>query len=307
MDTRWAPDRSRQVQWPNPKNRQVKQVKLLDAKGTLLSKIECNFVTNARWSPDGQRVAIADYSAGVCRVVDASKPEWGPKEQLLVVHDELGHCVRDMAWSPDGARLAVGTQQGQFIVVDAATGAQVVKTEPTGHPMMALQWAPDSLRLAVNAKSTSVLDATTGKQLLAIPFPTSWCSSVKAFDWSPDGKRLALGGHTGEDSDERFFTVDVLVVDGTTGAILVQVKGHGDGIVRWSPGGDLLAVGRFQPGSGRHDGCMCQITLINSGTGAVLTQWTHSDEVVDFHWSTDGTKLELGPKGDEGILDVPGM
>ena len=237
----WTPDGSRQAKWTQT------DVQICDAQDAVLSRVHSALVHRLAWSLDGQRLAITDYTARVCRVVDASKPEWAPELQLVVVHDELKQGMREVAWLPDSTRLAVGTQKGQCMVADAATGAVVAKMEAAGGPTCAMAWAPDGLKLATGGNNTWVLDQVTGDKVFNVPWKAGWDCGVMALQWSLDGQRVAVQGRCGEDGDERFFHAEVWVVDGASWAVLATVKGWGDGRpVRWSPAGDLLAVGQFE-------------------------------------------------------------
>ncbi len=97
-----------------------------------------------------------------------------------------------------------------------------------------------------------------------------------SLDWSPDGRRIALGGG---------FSGGVAIVDPLTGRPLQgwDVPGYVH-VVRWSPDGRWLAVGADKGFDGPG------WVFLYSPTGSVERSWqAHSRSIGDLAWSPNGS------------------
>ena len=73
---------------------------------------------------------------------------------------------RSIAFSPDGDKLAVGLDDGQVLVIDAATRHVAHSLHPTGAPNVALAFAPDGTLLTGSwAGTVQRWDAASGEEL----------------------------------------------------------------------------------------------------------------------------------------------
>lgn len=110
---------------------------------------------NARWSPDGTRVA-AVWLDGTLGVFDAAT---GAVVRRLTVTNGRAKPValHGLDWSPDGRLLAVGGGDALIRLYDAATGA-LVDTLAGHHDLVnTVAWSPDGTRLASTAGGVRVL------------------------------------------------------------------------------------------------------------------------------------------------------
>jgi len=194
-----------------------------------LTTVHQDIVTGLAWAPR-QRDQLATCSAdGSIQVLDLTRNE-------PVWKGEYGyeHRASALAWSPDGTRIAVGSDDTQVRLFDAATGQQLLIYKKHPHFISALAWSADSTLLASASDDLDVhiWEASSGKKVRGF-----WSSigMVYRMDWSSDGKRLAWIGN-----EER-----VEVWDPHTGKRLFVYDDHAQIVntIAWSPDGAMLASG----------------------------------------------------------------
>jgi hypothetical protein len=218
------------------------------------------------WSPDGNRIAVADghrvlvleLATGATRTVideqGAAAPTWSPDGARLallrgpdVVTMRLdGSDARPLpipfsgqiswlSWSPDGARLAYGNSGTlRTIGLDGAGDRPLATATNLGDPA----WSPDAARIAYRDDSRLRIAAASGD---GAPVDLTRMGGVEP-DWSPDGREVVYAYGAG---------VRTTAVDGgATRAILVP-----------SDGQTLLAEPDWQP-------CVAGVTLSCSSSAA---------------------------------------
>lgn len=267
-------------------------------------------VTSSAWSHDGSilatstdagpvylRSAIDGRDLGVIQVQDSDVVDlaWSPTEMVLAT------CSSDVTvrlWHVEG--------QGQL----AATNSRVEEISYLGYAdeNSQLIWGPEGQRLdayadgsgiAVWEFSDSVRSEVVDDRLAEVGY-------VGRFDWSSDGRRLAIieSGH------------DLTVFDAMSGAELAVLETAGSGThisgireAKWAPMADLLAI--------RMDDGRVQVWKELQGNGFHVV-WSDPGRNERIAWSVDGTRMALGTHskgvrlldaiaGAELIeLDVPG-
>jgi WD40 repeat protein len=102
-------------------------------------------VWNARWSPDGSRVA-AGGTDGTVSVYDA-------RDGSVLLRQTLprGKAAHGLAWHPLGRWLAAGASDTRIYVYDTAAGGLADTLVGHADVVTALAWSPDGERLASTA------------------------------------------------------------------------------------------------------------------------------------------------------------
>ena len=182
------------------------------------------------WSPDGKRIATATrLNGGSHRIWDADTGAelilldtyaydflfgWFPAGDRLWTYDTTrGLLVRDVSnrqkllrvpvintgggvkicLSPDGGRFAVFAKPGEGVILDAATGEQLLllKGDYQGRPECS--WAPSGRRLAAASEDNTlrVWDTYSGEQVLYYPW-------INGGEWAPQGDWLLVSSPASE-------------------------------------------------------------------------------------------------------------
>ncbi len=214
----------------------------------LVLKGHNSYVSAVAYSPDGKRLASGSEAGqgkpGVLKIWDSQTGQ------------ELRSLTGDfweVAYSPDGKRLAFATAGGMIDgkqlprsvnVLDAETGQQLLHL-PGGGGNVA--FSADGKRLASdhfqweNRKQVNgelkVWDAQTGQEISAL---NEKSDGGILFTFSPDGKRIAIGG-------QRAGTPRIKVCDTETGRELFTFQSHSDRInnLVFSPDNKWLASGSY--------------------------------------------------------------
>jgi WD40 repeat protein len=187
------------------------RVLLNAARATVL-----DYAWKLMWSPDGRKIAAE---------VDARDQVHERVWDLATARAVFGYTVAKdrgstlvAAWSPDSQRLAIGGEVGGSVGIwNVATGRQILtygghqiagffgtEQELSRSGVQALAWSPDGMRIvslgdeesiqiwdAANASPDYVYDTNTGTALFGGGFATQ---GARAVAWSPDGRRVAIGG-----------------------------------------------------------------------------------------------------------------
>jgi WD40 repeat protein/DNA-binding SARP family transcriptional activator len=180
------------------------------------------------FSPDGRRFAAAWL--GQVRVVDIAS-------RRTALEVPIG--ANSTSFSPDGERLAIRDNNlGAVVVVDVATGAEVLRIDSPTHMSRAVAWSPDGRWLATPGSDMTarIWDATTGELSATL---TDHSGVVLEVDWSADATRLATGS---EDGTARVWEVSEAGARETVAVAARDLQGGAYGIA-FSPDGEQLLTG----------------------------------------------------------------
>jgi dipeptidyl aminopeptidase/acylaminoacyl peptidase len=241
-------------------------------------------------APDGQSIAWVEMLPGKAGtpaarssiyVADLKKP--GEKPRHVTAGDGTAACAEHgVAWSPDGKQLAFLSDwdkegQLQLYVVPAAGGA-ARKLTSLGGFLDAPRWLPDGKQLAVlftenapraagpvqaGAPETGVIEEQVYEQRLTLVDADSGRTKpvspadlyVYEYDWSPDGKQVALIAAHGS-GDNNWYISQLYVLTTATGETRSILKPSMQiAVPRWSPDGKALAfIGGLMSDEGANGG-----------------------------------------------------
>lgn len=232
------------------------------------------------WSPDGRRLAFLRLSPGGSRLFLVSPDGSG----LEPVVRSLGTGF--VSWSPDGEKLIMdqflrqgSNWQWQWVQVKAdGSGSVTPLSEQLPPTCFTVRASPDGARFAAlcqDGASTALwLMDSEGRQAEVI------ARQVAAFDWSPDGQRLAhLSGRHLELSMFNLATGETTRLR----QIAAGPEPYGVSDLCWSPDGTRLAF------SGGLFGSNDIYLLWADGSG--LTRLTDNGINASPRWSPDGNWL----------------
>ena len=194
-----------------------------------------DIVNRVSWSPSGRRLATASHDGTVALWDRAQKRiyarlrspggrvwtvSWSPGETRLATVDDAGlriwdaetgtlvqtisttHKPRCARFGPNRDVLAIGTDQGEILLVNLR-GSAVAKTL-LGHqsPVETLAWSPDQRLLASGGRDGIVFiwDVDAGSALRCL---RDHRDMVRTVVWSRDGNTLATGSN---DCTVRFYS-----------------------------------------------------------------------------------------------------
>jgi WD40 repeat protein/DNA-binding SARP family transcriptional activator len=262
------------------------------------------------FSPDGTRL-LTNSEDNTAKVWDAVSG------QLLFTlpHPELSEGG---AFSPDGKLIATGDYDDKVRLWDAVTGQLLLTLSGHEGDVGQVAFSPDGKQLASTGydKTVKFWDVATGQELFTLPQP----AQVHCLDFSPDGKRLIVGGN-GETAGETAVVWDIAarqeifripvqsrivyfdwfspdgtriviadisetakVWDAATGQLIMELVGHGGAIagVAWSRDGKYLATASANKTAKIWDAASGQ---------PLLTLYGHTAALWALSFSPDGTRI----------------
>ncbi len=157
------------------------------------------------WAPDGQSLAtVVDRSFFQARRIDIWDVAAGRKTQTISIGNRRIPGADTVAWSPDGRRLACASAEAiQVINLALPFLPMTLRRSAAQHgPDRAfLAWSADGRSLAVlecrrgeHRSELTAWDLATGKERFELTRAHEGDELHAPLAWSPDGKRLALGG-----------------------------------------------------------------------------------------------------------------
>jgi WD40 repeat protein/DNA-binding SARP family transcriptional activator len=150
------------------------------------------WVLGPSFSPNGSRLAAAWPNEGAVRIVDMATGR--VVQEIRSIPDPNG-----TSFDPGGARLAVSSSDESLsaaVVVDVATGDELMTLEGHEHALTGVSWSPDGNAIATvgNDGSARIFDAGTGRHRYALIGHQSHTYDV---DWSPDSSRVVTASEDG--------------------------------------------------------------------------------------------------------------
>lgn len=143
------------------------------------------------WSPDGTKLAVADYRA-VYIFTDFSSGSLNPVS--------LSPFAFTIAWSPDGSQLAIADTTGLIQILNSNSGQIESSFQGAArdgqHGISTLAWSPDGQLLAGDNYdgTTQIWNVRSDDLIQTLDVERSGGRGL--LSWSPSGGRLVLGSAT---------------------------------------------------------------------------------------------------------------
>jgi WD40 repeat protein/DNA-binding SARP family transcriptional activator len=223
------------------------------------------------FSPDGNRLAIADHDAFAVKVWDTTT--W---QEIITL---TGHTdnVNDVVFNWDGSRLASASSDGTAKIWDAETGEELLTLEGHNGFVFGIEFSPDGTQVATGGvdATAKIWDTASGRELFTLAGHATGINNVA---FSPDGKQLATDSAEG---------VKIWNITPEGSRELVTLAGHNDVAFRldYSPDGSLLATSGF-------DG-IARVWDLSSGKALHILEG-HTHLVYDAKFNIDGSRLATG-------------
>ncbi|MGK5682333.1 nSTAND1 domain-containing NTPase [Actinoplanes sp. URMC 104] len=230
------------------------------------------------WSRDGQQIAM-DHMTGRLAV-------WMPDDDRL---EHLpGGRLRVARWSGTSSAVAVTAVQRPVRIIDSQGTIRELPASPEGS-RIEVGWSPDSSILAIADFDGMKIYSDVGKPGLQFG-PQQ--GEVGAFDWAPDGSRIAL-------SCWHFNQTEPTVVSLWSvkdGAMLKVMAGEPDSRnVAFCPDGRRIA------GTTKDD----TVLIWDAESGAVLNRWfVGAGLITALAWAPNGRYLAAGSHHDTHLWDT---
>jgi WD40 repeat protein len=217
----------------------LERLYIYDVDGTMLHDLA--------WSPDGTYLAacgglVKGGPNGERLIIKAEVFVWEALTGAIICkYTQHQDTPIRLSWSPDGSKLASGGWDRTIHLWEAMTGRQLGIYTGHSNIITALGWSPDGTRI-LSAGSDLVYrsqdqhveqhiwDAQARERFVTY---TDYPDTIFSARWSPDGTKIASGGH-----DQT-----VQVWKANTGRQLLTYQGHTADIfdVAWSPDGSVIA------------------------------------------------------------------
>jgi WD40 repeat protein len=256
------------------------------------------FATSVAWSQDSSRLVTGGLD-GTARVWEMG--DEGVRERWSLSAQETQAGIVGVAFSPDGTRVMAGDAAiSAAMIWDLGPGgdAEWMNLPAAGYP--AAVFMPDGLRVVSGDpdgfEALTIWDLQTGRDLRTLGPPTDYFE-FKAFDVSPDGRSIALGGWSrppplfGGASAVRAW-------DTSTGQELFRI-GH-----EW----DVNSVAFSSDGEFLVSAAWGGTTKIIDRSGHVIRvlqeEMTVSNDVSDARFSPDGVLVATAAATEQGTRHV---
>ncbi|NIR49727.1 S9 family peptidase, partial [candidate division KSB1 bacterium] len=314
------------------------QIAIASEVFTLDDLLKLKYVTSAKISPDGERIA---YTVRVPRKADDEPGPAYSELHLVSVKTKQSRPfitgkvdVRSIAWRPDGSAIAFLTRRGEkakkqvwVIPVDGGESRQVTHSETN---VLSFKWHPsgDKIAFVANTPKTEREKALMKKgydfiyfeenlkhrNLYMIDVDMSGGTkeaeqltediTVWAFVFSPDGKSVAAGASEKNLVDYRYAFQKVHLLDLESKSLKQLTNNPGKiGNYVFSPDGSHLA---YAAALSQKDNAVSQAFVLpmNGGEAINLTPENFRGHVNWINWQDNSTVVYRADEGVETTLST---
>jgi dipeptidyl aminopeptidase/acylaminoacyl peptidase len=274
--------------------------------------------SNPAFSPDGGWLLFL------------SKRDDDEASQLYVLPLQGGEAMRvtdfpggvsNPSWSPDGARIAfLGKVYPDCETLECTAERDREKEEAEEHgplprrhtSLLYRHWTTyDNGKVkhlfVVSADGGDPVDITPGLEADVVQWPLAVAHSGRDYEWSPDGRTIALATNLNQHLETN-YDVDLYLVPSTGGELrcLTQNNPAADATPRFSPDGKRLAYrASVRPG---YEADRYRLRVMDLETGETREITSDFDrQVGDLWWGTRGKNLYFlaGDRGQVLIHKIP--
>ena len=237
-----------------------------------------DYVGDAAFSPDGQRIAIAAAPKRPDRPHlgcghGASRSPDSPAMRIWSAASRSRPTGGASSPRPTTGRRASGTRPAAFSSPSSPAMARAFAAEDEGGNVRSAAFSPDGRRIvtASNDKTARIWDAATGRQLAVL---SGHDEPVRTAAFSPDGRRIVTAS---ADQTARIW-------DAATAKPLDVLSGHADRVwsAAFSPDGRRIVTASHDQTARIWDADTAKQLAVLSG---------HSDTVWSAAWSPDGRRI----------------
>jgi WD40 repeat protein/serine/threonine protein kinase len=222
------------------------------------------------YSPDGKMLAVAGLIPGFVEIWDVAG-----RRRIKTLDPNEGHLV---AFSPRGDWLATDGGKKQIRLWRTATWELAAPLTLAGSALV-LKFSPDGTRLASlsGPDEVTVWEIDQWTVVRRIRGVRLISSHFGAFDFSPDGKALAIG-----DYSHRLQVVNL--ASGNADVNIPEAHSQGITSVAWSPTGSIIASGSGYVGG--------PIRLWDAASGRLHGELAgHTGWICELIFAADGQRL----------------
>lgn len=164
--------------------------------GPLVFDVATFAVASAKWSPDGNRLAIGTMDEKI-EIYDMTPANASLEYWPLLLRFDVGPFW-EIAWSPDGSQIAT-TAGLEIQVFDADSGLPVKTLSGSTNNLLDLAWSPDASRIAAGGMDgvLRVWNLASETEIAAYDH----IAPIYTVDWHPNDGQIAFSGLTVPDGN----------------------------------------------------------------------------------------------------------